>query len=80
MLWAAGLVLVETEFEWLMQFCRALEFWFARGLCQVRACACVRNWRSHVLQLQSVTLQLGMGRVGLGCRCLQRTHTACIHI
>ncbi|KAG2423959.1 hypothetical protein HXX76_014900 [Chlamydomonas incerta] len=33
-LWAAGLVLVETEVEWLLQFCRALEFWFARGLCQ----------------------------------------------
>ncbi|EFJ44117.1 hypothetical protein VOLCADRAFT_95780 [Volvox carteri f. nagariensis] len=33
-LWAAGLALIETEFEWLMQFCRIMEFWTARGVCQ----------------------------------------------
>ncbi|GIL82626.1 hypothetical protein Vretimale_11989 [Volvox reticuliferus] len=33
-LWAAGLALIETEFEWLMQLCRIMEFWTARGLCQ----------------------------------------------
>ncbi|KXZ48025.1 hypothetical protein GPECTOR_31g389 [Gonium pectorale] len=32
--WAAGLVLIETEWEWLMQLCRIMEFWFARGVCQ----------------------------------------------
>ncbi|GFR45356.1 hypothetical protein Agub_g6730 [Astrephomene gubernaculifera] len=31
---AAGLALIEAEWEWLMQFCRIMEFWLARGACQ----------------------------------------------
>ncbi|PNH02571.1 hypothetical protein TSOC_011441 [Tetrabaena socialis] len=33
-LWAACLVLVEAEWEGLMQWCRILEVWVARGLAQ----------------------------------------------
>ncbi|KAG2482772.1 hypothetical protein HYH03_018312 [Edaphochlamys debaryana] len=33
-LFSLGLALVETEWDWLMHFCRIMELWLARGVCQ----------------------------------------------